>query len=110
MHKKKFALSVRKKKSKKKKKLYKYSNHKNMSHETTFYIQGTPTIQPHLQNNSYGILWIDFHEHWIFVTTNKPTYPAVPLSIEWSIICSRFKKIDWDFVSLINISFNVMDL
>ena len=94
MHKKKFALSVRQKKSKKKKKLYKYSNHKNMSHETTFYIQGTPTIQPHLQNNSYGILWIDFHEHWIFVTTNKPTYPAVPLSIEWSIICSRFKKFD----------------
>ena len=57
MHKKKFALSVRqkkfekkkkkkkfdlsfqkKKKKKKKKKLFKYSNHKNMSHETIFYI------------------------------------------------------------------------
>ena len=30
----------------------------------------------------------------IFVTTNQSTNPPVPLSIEWSLICSRFKKID----------------
>ena len=35
-----------------------------MSHETNFYMQGTPITQSHLQNNSYGILHIDCHEHW----------------------------------------------
>ena len=37
----------------------------------------------------------------IFVTTNQRTNPAVPLTIEWFLICSRFKKFDWDFVSFI---------
>ena len=46
----------------------------------------------------------------IFVTTNQSTNPPVPLSIEWSLICSRLKKIDWDFVSLINISFKLKNL
>ena len=84
MDKKKFAFSV----------LYKYSKHKSMSHKTIFYklaLQPLSTIFKIILTAFCALICMSIG---IFVTANQPTNTALPFSIEWSLICSRFKKFD----------------
>ena len=75
MDKKKFAFSVRQKNWKRKN----YTNILNIktSHETIFYVQGTPTTQSHFKVILAAFWAMIFMSIGIFVTTNQPTNPAL---------------------------------
>ena len=55
-----------------------------MSQETIFCIHGTPTTLSHLQNNSRGILHIDFHEYWNFCDSKSTHQPCC--TIEYRMV------------------------